>query len=348
MAWSGLVAATHKHPRMRYAVRRVLIYVPQLLGVTTVVFILIRVLPGDPTFFLAGPHASPEQVVAMRATLGLDQPIHIQYIRYLGGLLNGDLGKSFMSGQSIVSDLAVRLPATLELITYSMLVGITLSIPLAILATMRPGGLAGKLASGYGMLAGALPDFWWGMFLVFIGFGILGIAPTPIGRLDVIMDAPPHVTGFYTIDSLLAGDLETFQSAVAHLILPVITIAFIYSGAILKMTRSTFGEGLNQKYVLYARANGLSGVVVIRYALRNALVPVLTISGVTFAYLLGGAVLVEAVFAWGGLGQYAVQTLTNSDYLALSGVMLVTTVFSLTIFLVVDLLYLWIDPRIRY
>lgn len=335
-------------PRTRYAARRIAIFVPQLLGVTTVVFIIIRLLPGDPAFFLAGPHATPAQIAQMRSTLGLDQPIPEQYLRYLGGLIHGDLGRSFMSAQPITTDLAVRFPATLELITYSMIVGIAFAVPLGVRATLHPHGFANRIASAYGLLAGALPDFWWALLLVFIAYGVLGIAPAPLGRLDVLMDSPPPLTGFYTIDSILAGQWDVFASVASHLMLPVLTLAFIYSGPILKMTRSSLREVLGQKFILYARANGLSNRVVTRYALRSALVPVLTISGVTYAYLLGGAVLVEAVFSWGGLGQYAVQALSNSDYLALSGVVLVTTTFSLTVFLVVDLLYLWIDPRIRY
>jgi ABC-type dipeptide/oligopeptide/nickel transport system permease component len=179
-------------------------------------------------------------------------------------------------------------------------------------------------------------------------FGQLQLVPAPIGRIDIALVPPPPITGFYTIDSVIAGDWRALGSALAHLALPAFTLAFVYAGPILKIARSTMVQALLGNYIMYARANGLPRRLIARYALRNALLPVITMTGITYGYLIGGAVLIEQVFAWGGLGQYAVQAITSSDYMAVSGVVLVTTLFSLLVYLIVDLLYLVVDPRIRY
>jgi ABC-type dipeptide/oligopeptide/nickel transport system permease component len=332
----------------RYIARRLLFLVPQVLGVTTVVFVLIRLLPGDPAYLIAGSLATKDVITSIREQMGLNRPIWDQYLIYLGNVAQGDLGKSWLTSSPVTVDILQRLPATLELITLALALAFFIAIPLGMLTALRPGSVADRVASAYGMLAGALPDFWWALFLVFLLFGQLQLVPAPIGRLDMALLPPPQVTGFYTIDSILAGDWPALGSALAHLALPAFTLAFVYAGPILKMARATMSQALLGNFILYGRASGLPRGTIARYALRNALLPVITMTGITYGYLIGGAVLIEQVFAWGGLGQYAVQAITSSDYMAVSGVVLATTLFSLLVYLAVDLLYLAVDPRIRY
>lgn len=331
-----------------YLLRRLLLFVPQALAVVTIVFVIVRLLPGNPAYLLAGPRASQEQIAALTRDLGLDQPIPVQYVRYMSGLTRGDLDRSYLTSQPVTEDLLHRFPATLELITCSLILAFLIAIPLGVMSAVRPKGIVGRTASGYGLLAGALPDFWWGLMLALIFFGILRIAPAPVGRLDFSLTPPPTVTGLYSVDSLLAGDWAAFGSSIAHLVLPSVTLAFVYAGPILKITQSSMREALGARYIRYATALGLGRGTVARYALRNALLPVITMIGIVYAYLLSGDVLVEQVFGWGGIGQYAVQAVSGSDYAALTGVVLLTTLFSLSVYLVVDLLYLAVDPRVHY
>ena len=331
-----------------YVFRRLLLLVPQVIGVTTIVFFLIRLLPGDPAYMIAGSLASEDVIASVRQQLGLDRPLWGQYITYLTQVAQGDLGKSWLTSSQVTDDILQRLPATLELITLALILAFCIALPLGMLTALRPGTIIDRIASGYGMLAGAMPDFWWALFLVFILFGQFQIVPAPIGRIDLMLLPPPQVTGLYTIDSLLAGDWAALISSFAHLALPAFTLAFVYAGPILKMARATMAQALRGNYIQYARACGLPRHIVARYALRNALLPVITMTGITYGYLIGGAVLIEQIFAWGGIGQYAVQAITSSDYMAVSGVVLVTTVFSLLVYLAMDLLYLTVDPRIRY
>jgi ABC-type dipeptide/oligopeptide/nickel transport system permease component len=332
----------------RYVIRRLLVLIPQVLGVTTIVFILIRLLPGDPAYLIAGSLATKDVIASIREQMGLDLPIWHQYLIYLSHVLQGDLGKSWLTSSQVTEDILQRLPATLELITLALILAFSIALPLGMVTALRPGTLTDRIASAYGMLAGAMPDFWWALFLVFVLFGQLHIVPAPIGRLDLALIPPPQVTGFYTVDSILDGDWPALWSSLAHLALPAFTLAFVYAGPILKMARSTMSQALLGNYIQYARASGLPRHVVAGYALRNALLPVITMTGITYGYLIGGAVLIEQIFAWGGLGQYAVQAITSSDYMAISGVVLATTVFSLLVYLAVDLLYLAVDPRIQY
>jgi peptide/nickel transport system permease protein len=332
----------------RYVIRRLLTLIPQVLGATTIVFVLIRLLPGDPAYMIAGSLATKDVIESIRRQLGLDRPIWEQYFIYLGQVVHGDLGKSWLTSSQVTDDILQRLPATLELITLALILAFCIALPLGMLSALRPGTLVDRIISGYGMLAGAMPDFWWALFLVFVLFGQLHVVPAPIGRIDLSLLTPPQVTGFYTIDSVISGDWAVLWSTLAHLALPAFTLAFVYAGPILKMARTTMAQALLGNFIQYARASGLPRHVVARYALRNALLPVITMTGITYGYLIGGAVLIEQVFAWGGLGQYAVQAITSSDYMAVSGVVLTTTLFSLLVYLAVDLLYLVVDPRIRY
>jgi ABC-type dipeptide/oligopeptide/nickel transport system permease component len=329
----------------RFILRRLALIPIQAIGVTLVTFLLVRLLPGNPAQRLAGPFAGPEAVQAMSNRLGLDQPLWTQYWKYLGQVVHFDLGTSFTTGRPVSHEIFSRLPATLELITIALIISVLLGIGLGAFIALRPGGILDRLTFGYGLLAGALPDFWIGLVLIYVGFYKLGWFPAPTGRLGPGY-AVPKYTGFLLIDCVMSGMWSALWSSITHLFLPVVTLVFVYMGAILKMTRSRLSEMLESDYVRYAERLGLSRRQTFRYALRNALPPVVTISAVTYSFLLGGAVLVETIFSWGGVGQYAVQAVQGSDYPALQGVILIAAIFNLLVYLLADVIDRLIDPRV--
>jgi ABC-type dipeptide/oligopeptide/nickel transport system permease component len=336
-------------PRLAsYILRRVLALVPQLLAISLVTFILARLLPGDPVALILGPMSTAEARANLRTEMHLDQPFLVQYYYYVRDLLHGDLGRAWSTSDSVLSDLLARFPATLELITYSLILALILGISIGVATSFRPGGFVDRATRLYGLLAGALPDFWLGLLLIFFFYFKLRLFPAPLGRLDPFMDPPQTITGMYTIDALLTGNWPALGSALAHLALPVFTLAFASAGAIMRMTRSTVMGILDGDFIRHGRLSGLPEKKLVRYAIRNALPPVVTLIAIIYGFLLGGAVLIENVFGWGGLGQYAVQSLSVSDYAALQGFVLVAASFTLILYLVVDLLYFAIDPRISY
>jgi len=334
---------------LRYVARRFLVVVPQMLLIALITFVLIRMLPGDPARLELGPLASQEAVDRRRAELRLDDSIPAQFIAYLRRVLHGDFGTSWVNGSQTRDDLAQRVPATLELIGFGLIVVFTVFVPFAIATSVRGGGIVirvlKKLAFGYGMIAGALPDFWMGLLLIYVFFVKLGIAPGPTGRLGILDTPPPRVTGFYTVDSLIAGDLGLAWTAFSHLILPVATLAFVYGAPIFKMTQSKMAEALRSDYTYYAEALGVPRWRVLAYAFRNAAPAVIVISGVISGYLLGGAVLIETVFNLNGVGQYAVQAVTTADYAPIQAFVLIAAVFTMLVYLAVDLCYFISDPR---
>jgi ABC-type dipeptide/oligopeptide/nickel transport system permease component len=334
-----------------YIVRRFALLVPQLFLISIVTFVLIRMLPGDPARLQLGPLAPEAGVEALRKQLKLDQSLPVQYVAYLERLLHGDFGRSWVNQSSVASDLGQRIPATLELIFYGLLVVLVILVPLAVITATRGGGIftrfLKKITFGYGLLAGALPDFWLGLLLIFIFFTTLHWAPGPEGRLGIADIPPPKVTGAYTIDALLAGQWSAFSSAATHLILPVITLAFVYGAPIFKMTRSTMAASLRSDYTTYAEGFGLPHRKILSYALRNAAPPAIVITGIVSGYLLGGAVLIETVFNLNGIGQYAVQAITTNDYAPIQAFVLVAAIFTMLVYLIVDLAHFALDPRVR-
>ncbi len=332
---------------LKYSAKRLALVVPQLLAVSIIVFFLVRLLPGDPAFLIAGQFATKERIADVRAQLGLDKPLYEQYLIYMRNVLHGDFGTSWRSSKPVVKDIAQRLPGTIELVVLSALLSILIGVPIGVLSAVRGKGLANKALFVYGMLAGSIPDFWLGLIFIFVFFSLLQWLPGPIGQLDPTVETPPTVTGMIVVDAALARDWEAFRSAVLHLALPVATLTVVYMSLIIKNVRSTVEEMIKSEFVEHARALGLSPLTRLRYALQNSLPPVVTVVGILVWFLLGGAVLVETVFAWGGLGQYAVEAVVNSDYAPLQAFVLLAAVFTMLVFLLVDLAYFMVDPRIR-
>ena len=333
---------------LKYMGKRLLVFVPLFFCVIFVAFILIRMLPGDPAHVLAGTFAYEETIQALTEQMGLDKPILQQFWIYIRNVFKGDLGRSLFTSSNVLDDLLKRFPATFELITLSIVLALIIGVTLAVFSAMRPKGIAAKISNIYGMLAGSFADFWLALLLIFIFFTTLGVVPAPIGRLGVIAMPPRQITGMYLLDSALTGNWKAFHEAFRHLILPVVTLGFIHGAAILKMTNSTMTEVLESDYIVHAKMMGLPNRVVRGYALKNTLPAVLMVIGNIYSFLLGGAVLIESVFSWGGLGQYVTQALSNKDYVAIQGFILVATLFSMVLYLVLDLLQMLIDPRIKY
>jgi peptide/nickel transport system permease protein len=331
---------------VRAIVQRLLLFVPMLFGVLTVTFLIVHLIPGNPVYIIVGPAASEETIAALTHRLGLDKPLHLQYLDYLGGVVRGDLGVSLFTGAPVTSDLATRFPATLELITISLTLAILIAVPLGTINALRPGGIADRATFVYSFLAGATPDFWLALILVYVFYTKLSVAPPPLGRLG-LLSPPTRITGMYLVDSILTGNTETLTAAAGHYVLPVATLVIVYAGPITKMMRQTMSSVLRSDAVRFARACGLPIGRVVIIAVKNSLPPVVTIVGITYGWLLGGAVLVESIFSWGGIGQYAVQSITHKDFVAIQGFVLVAASFSMLVYLLVDITYMIIDPRVR-
>ena len=282
--------------------RRTAMAIPSLIGVVIVTFLLTRALPGDPAAYFAGPAATQQAIEEVRVNLGLDKPLIVQFGRYVDDLVHGNLGISLTTGQPVAAELRERLPASVELTLLGLLVSIVIAVPLGILAATRPNSLldhACRLISTAGV---SLPVFFTGLLLIYVFYFHLGWAPPPLGRLDLLYSAPPQITGFYLIDSLIAGQGGTFVAALKQLILPAFSLGIFSLAPMARMTRASMLAALSSDFMRTARASGLSAyTIIITYAFRNALLPVVTTLGMVFSFLLGANVLVEKVFAWPGI-----------------------------------------------
>jgi peptide/nickel transport system permease protein len=322
--------------------------VPSLISVVIVTFLLTRALPGDPAAYFAGPAATTEAIQQIRVKLGLDKPLYVQFVRYVEDLARGDLGNSLTTGQPVGHEIKTRLPASAELTLLGLLVSVVIAVPLGILAATRPNSLIDHACRVIATAGVSLPVFFTGLILIYVFYYHLGWAPPPLGRLDIFYSPPPHVTGFYLIDSLIAGDGEVFVAALKQLILPALTLAIFSLAPIARMTRASMLAVLSSDFVRTARASGLAPfTVVITYAFRNAMLPVITTLGMVFSFLLGANVLVEKVFAWPGIGSFAVEALIASDFAPLQGFVLTMAVMYVALNLLIDILYGVIDPRMR-
>ena len=335
--------------RLRTALARIAQAVPVVIGVVVISFLLTRALPGDPAVYFAGPAADEASIEQIRIALGLDKSLPEQFIIYVRDLAHGDLGRSLSTGQPVAEDLARRLPASLELTLVALVIACGVAIPLGVLAATRPGSIADHSCRLLVTAGVSLPTFFTGILLVYIFYYLLGIAPSPLGRLDFIHIEPPYVTGFYLIDAALDKDATTWLAAAAQLVLPAITLALFTLAPLARMTRGAMLTALSSDFVRTAKAAGLGrSTVVYRYAFRNALLPVITTLGMVFSFVLGANVLVEKVFAWPGIGSYAVEALVVSDYAAVQGFVLLMALLFVSLNLIVDLLYTVIDPRIGF
>jgi peptide/nickel transport system permease protein len=328
--------------------KRLATAIPSLVGVIVISFLLTRVLPGDTASYFAGPAATPQAIAEVRKQLGLDKSLPEQFARYVVDLAHGDLGNSLTTGQPVVTEIANRLPASGELTLLGLLFALGIAVPLGILAAIREGSWIDHLCRVIVTTGVSLPVFFTGLLLVYLFYFRLGWSPAPLGRLDVFYSAPPQVTGFYLIDSLIARDFETFRAALAQLILPAATLAIFSLAPLARITRGSMLAVMGSDFVRTARASGLTPkTVILTYAFRNAMLPVITTLGMVFSFLLGANVLVEKVFAWPGIGSYAVEALIASDYAPVQGFVLAMAILYVALNLMIDLLYGVIDPRVR-
>jgi len=339
---------------MRFAVYlglRFLFLIPQIVLISFITFVLVRMLPGNPARMSLGPLAPESAVEALRSKWLLDRPIFEQYTAWLEKAFTGDLGESWVNNTYVLDDLIYRIPVTIEIIFLALIMVFLFLVPLAIITASRTKNRIVRffqnITFGYGMLAGALPDFLLGLVLIFIFFTHAGILPGPEGRLGILDFESPFVTGSVLIDSLIAGDFNNFWSGAWHLIMPVFTLAFVYGAPIFKMLRSQMEGALQADYTTYAEAVGIKPRLVFLRAARVASGPTIVITGVVVMFLLGGAVLVETVFNLTGLGQYAVQAIVTADYAPLQGFVSFAAIFTMLVYLAVDLVQFAMDPRIK-
>jgi peptide/nickel transport system permease protein len=328
--------------------KRLVTVIPTLIGVVIVTFLLTRVLPGDPAVYFAGPAATPQSIAEVRKSLGLDRPLPEQFVRYVSDLAHGNLGNSLSTGQPVVTEIASRLPASAELTLFGLILSIVIAVPLGILAAVKQGSWIDHACRIVTTAGVSLPVFFTGLLLVYVFYFLLGWSPAPIGRLDVFASTPPSLTGFYLFDSLVTGNFETFRAALSQLILPAATLAIFSLAPIARMTRASMLSVLASDFVRTARASGLNDRrVILTYAFRNAMLPVITTLGMVFSFLLGANVLVEKVFAWPGIGSYAVEALISSDFAPVQGFVLAMAILYVVLNLLIDILYGVIDPRVR-
>ncbi len=327
---------------------RLLTTIPALVGVIVVSFLLTRVLPGDTAAYFAGPAATPKAIEEIRTQLGLDRPLPEQFGRYVVELSRGDLGQSLTTGQPVLADLKARLPASAELTLFGLVLSLVIAVPLGITAAVKQGSPIDHACRIVATAGVSLPVFFTGLLLVYLFYFILQWSPAPLGRLDAFAAAPPTVTGFYLVDSLIAGDTETFRAALSQILLPGVTLAIFALAPIARITRASMLAVLSSEFVRTARAAGLTGrTVVMTYAFRNAMLPVVTTLGMVFSFLLGANVLVEKVFAWPGIGSYAVEALIASDFAPVQGFVLAMAILYIVLNLAIDMTYGLIDPRVR-
>ncbi len=332
---------------LRLILTRLLAALPNLAGVVVITFVLTRALPGDPAAYFAGAAATQEAVAQVRTQLGLDRPMVEQFFSYLGALAQGDLGMSISTGQPVLTELLQRLPASLELVLLALLLACAVALPLGVLAATRPGSWIDQLCRVLTTAGVSLPTFFTGLLLSYVFYFLLGWAPSPLGRLDPMFSPPPGVTGLSLIDAALAGDAALWWACCKQLILPVVTMALFVLAPIARMTRASMLAVLSADFVRTARASGLTrSTVLVTYALRNALLPVVTTLGMVFGFMLGSSVIVERVFGWPGAGSYAIDALTASDYAPVQGFVLAMGILFVLLNLLVDVLYGLIDPRV--
>jgi peptide/nickel transport system permease protein len=330
-----------------YILRRVLAVIPTLFAISFLSFAFIRMVPGDPVTALIGERASLEDIARVKAEWGLDQPIIVQYVQYMAQVVRGNLGTSVMSRMPVISEIAYRLPATIEAIVFALMIGISTGIVLGIIAALNHNKPVDTVATLGALTGVSIPVFWLALILIYV-FGVYLRVLPPSGRLDAQYTIT-QVTGFYTIDSLLMGRPDMFLNVLQHMILPSIVLSVTVMPGIARLTRTSILEVLRQDYIRTARAKGLPRhKVIFKHTLRNALLPVVTVVGLQIGGLLGGAILTESIFSWTGMGSWTYKAITNRDYPVMQASIMYSAFIYVFATLLVDISYAFIDPRIRY
>ncbi|HAX81625.1 MAG TPA: peptide ABC transporter permease [Actinobacteria bacterium] len=333
---------------LRYLGKRVLSSMATVVGIVIIVFFIVRVLPGDAAIVRAGPYATQEKIDQIRAQYGFSDPLPVQFKDYMSSVFTGDLGTSIRTGGNVTTELVDRLPASLELAFYAVILAALIGIPIGILAAARKGTWIDGASRVFAVLGSSMALFWLGLLLIYFLFFRLRWFPGPIDRLAIGTKPPGTITGFYTIDAALHGDFGLMWEAFRYLALPVLTLGLVLAAPILKMVRASMIDALESEHVRTARALGVPyRQVLFRDGFRNALLPVTTAIGIVFGYMLGGNIIVEFLFAWPGVGRYAYSAIQVNDLEALQGFVIVVGVLYVALNVVIDLVYAWIDPRIR-
>jgi peptide/nickel transport system permease protein len=333
---------------LSYLLRRLVGFAGVLIGVSIITFGLSHLVPADPAIVALGDHATDAQIHAFREHYGLNKPVPEQYWIYVTNLAKGDLGISLRTRRPVAADLHDFFPATFELSLTALILSILIGLPAGVFSATARNRLPDHVVRVLSLIGGSVPIFWLGLILIGFFYGRLGWLPGG-ARIDKFIPPPPHITGLFTVDSLLAGDLRAFGSSVQHLLLPAVALGYFSTAIIARMMRSSMLEVLNREYVLSARARGLrQSRVIWRHAVRNALIPTVTTVGVTFGSLLSGAVLTETIFSWPGLGRYATNSAISLDFPAVMGVTLLAALVYTATNLIIDVGYRWLDPRIRH
>ncbi len=333
----------------RYIIRRLLNLVPVLLGITLLVFLFLHLIPGDPAVIMLGDRATPAQVEALRERMGLNAPLPLQYLRFLGSLLQFDLGRSIFTGFPIIEEIKIRWPATFELSVGAMLIAMLIGIPSGVIAAVRKNSIIDNVTMSGSLLGVSMPVYWLGLLLIYLFAVNLGWLP-PSGRISTAMrfNFVP-ITGFYVLDAIVQGNLPVLRDVLLHLVLPALTLSTIPLAIIARITRSAMLDVLSQDYIRTARAKGvLERNVVFKHALKNAMLPVVTVVGLEFGTLLGGAILTETIFSWPGIGKWIYDGILSRDYPVVQGGVIFVAIAFVLINLLVDLSYAFLDPRIQY
>jgi peptide/nickel transport system permease protein len=329
-----------------YVLRRAALLIPVIIGISTLTFIITRLVPANPIIAFLGEFARPAQEAALEAKWGLNRPLYEQYIRYMYGLTQGDLGISIHTQRPVIVDLEEFFPATVELSTAALLISICLGLPMGILSAIRRNKLTDHVARIFALSGVSIPVFWLGLLLLFVVYYKLG--GPGFGRIDPGISPPTRITGLYVVDSILTRNWQALGSSLIHLIMPAFVLGYATTAVISRMVRASMLEVLSQDYIRSARAHGLSErVIIYRHALRNAMIPVTTVIGLSYGSLLSGAVLTETIFAWPGIGRYITDAISALDFPAVTGTSILIAIVYVLANLVVDIAYAYLDPRIR-
>lgn len=331
----------------KYILKRLLLLIPVLLGVSVLVFVVMHVFTSDPTSIILGQHATQQQVAELRQQLGLNDPLYAQYWRFLKNAVRGDLGQSLITKTSVTKEILSRFPATIELALAAIIIASVLGILIGVISAVKQNTIADYLSMVVALIGVSMPIFWLGLILIVVFAVNLRWLPVS-GRIQLGFE-PVHITGFYILDSLISGNMVALKSTLSHLILPSVALGSYSTAIIARMTRSTMLEIVRQDYIRTARAKGLlEKIVITKHALKNAMIPITTVIGLQLGSLLGGAVLTETVFSWPGVGSYTVDAILKSDYPVVQGAVILMAVVFVVVNLIVDIIYAYLDPRIKY